>query len=192
MPPNRLILIAHAATAATQRSAFPSNVEALAPAGLAAARMLSGRFTSATASFVSPAQAATLTAAALGLEAAVCTALNDINVGKWVGRSIVDIAPAEAAKWYADPCYVHHGGESLVALVERVANFLAQRLTTKGTTVAITHVAPIRAALLSALGAPTSAFWHIDVSPLEALVLGSNGRRWSLRGLGPLEHTLEA
>ena len=186
MPPIRLVLLAHGASAATRRGAFATGEEPLEPVGAAAADGARGALPSASAALASPAATARRTAEALGLAATVSPILRDLDAGSWIGRSIAEIAPAEAAAWLADPTYTGHGGESLVALHARIADFLAASLDARGTTIAVTHAAVVRAALVSVLGAPASGFWRIDVPPLAALVLGADGRRWSLRGLGPL------
>ncbi len=192
MPATRLILISHVATAATRRAAFAVGDEPPEVAGLAVARVHRGALPAARETIASPALAARATAEALDLEAAPCPALRDLEAGCWTGRSLDGIAPADVAAWRADPSYDDHGGESLIALIERMADFLASRLTVPGTTIGVTHPAPVRAALVSALGAPAPTFWHIDVPPLAALVLGSDGRRWSLRTLGPIPEALKS
>jgi len=76
----------------------------------------------------SPARAAVETAAALGLAATVDPGLADWHLGEWRGRALDEIAaahPAELAAWLAAPDAAPHGGESLTALLARVAGWLA-------------------------------------------------------------------
>ena len=186
MPSNRLIFVAHAATSATRRAAFAAGDEQLEPAALVAAGAMRGKIPSYTEALVSPALPARCTAEAFGLTAVACSALRDLDAGRWTNRTLLEIAPEDIASWLADPDYADHGGESLAALIDRLGDFLASKLGLRGTIIAVTHAAPMRAALASALGAAASAFWRIDVPPLAALVLTSDGRRWSLRGLSPL------
>ncbi|HEX3260802.1 MAG TPA: phosphoglycerate mutase family protein [Pseudonocardia sp.] len=122
----RLTLVAHASTAATARALF-SRDEGLEPRGAAAAAAASAprRITRAVCS---PARAAVETATALGLAATVDARLADWHLGEWRGRALDDVAaahPAEVAAWLADPDAVPHGGESLTALLARVAGWLA-------------------------------------------------------------------
>jgi broad specificity phosphatase PhoE len=63
------------------------------------------------------------TAAALGLAATVDAGLADWDLGEWRGRALDEVAGI--AEWVADPDAVPHGGESLTALLARVAAWLA-------------------------------------------------------------------
>ena len=122
----RLTLVAHASTAATARALF-SRDEGLEPRGAAAAGAASAprRITRAVCS---PARAAVETAGALGLAATVDPGLADWHLGEWRGRALDEIAaahPADVAAWLADPDAAPHGGESLTALLARVAGWLA-------------------------------------------------------------------
>ncbi len=80
-----------------------------------------------------------------------------------------------------DPDAAPHGGETLTALLARVAAWLAGA-TTAGHTVAVTHAAVVRAAVVATLGAPAVGFWRIDVAPLTATVLRGGPARWTVRG----------
>ena len=79
-----------------------------------------------------------------------------------------------------------HGGELFAALIERVGAWLTQALARESATLAVTHAAVVRAAIVNALGAGSSAFARIDVAPLSLARLSGHGRRWNLVALGPL------
>ena len=137
----------------------------------------------------SPSRAARETAAALGLEAGVEEALKDCDYGRWRGLEVADVVarePEAYAAWLADPAAAPHGGESLAALIERAGVWLGQSLAREGATLAVTHAAVVRAAIVSALGAGSSAFWRIDVAPLWVARLSGHAGRWNLAALGPL------
>ena len=179
--PLRLLMLAHAETAATRHAAFAAG-EGLAPRGRAAAAACA--LMRHDIAFASPAPAARETAAALGLAAREDDALRDLDVGSWAGRSLADVAaadPAGAAAFLAEPGFAGHGGESIEALAARVGAWLEALSRERGRLVAITHAAVVRAAAVAVLGAPAHAFWRIDVGPLGALAFGSDGRRWVLR-----------
>jgi broad specificity phosphatase PhoE len=111
-------------------------------------------------------------------------ALRDCDYGHWCGRKLTDIQaahPAELAAWLSDPGAAPHGGESLLALMQRVSDWMADRLHDDGHTIAVTHAAVIRAAVIDALGAPSQSFWRIDAEPLSVVDLRSDKRRWVLR-----------
>jgi broad specificity phosphatase PhoE len=180
---NRLTLICHAATAATRAAAFPADegIEPAAPARVAALAPRIGRVDRA---FVSPGRAARETATALGLAAAPEPALRDCDYGRWAGRRLADVQAEDApgiAAWLADATAAPHGGESLAAVIRRVAEWLGTRVADRGHTVAVTHAPVMRAAIMAVLDAPAPAFWRIDVAPLAIIELGSDGRRWNLR-----------
>lgn len=179
--PTRLLMLAHAETAATRHATFAAG-EGLDARGRAAAAALAvPRHDLALAS---PAPAARETAAALGLAATATPALRDLDVGSWAGRTLADIAaadPAGAAAFFADPAFDGHGGESIAALIARMSTWLEEMRDGRGQIVAVTHAAVVRATAVAVLGAPASACWHIDVAPLGALAFGSDGRRWVLR-----------
>jgi len=117
----RLTLVAHASTAATARAVFAGD-EGLEPRGAAAAAAAT-RLRRVTRTVCSPARAAVETAAALGLAATVDAGLADWDLGEWRGRALD--AVAGIAEWVADPDAAPHGGESLTALLARVAAWLA-------------------------------------------------------------------
>jgi broad specificity phosphatase PhoE len=184
----RLDLLAHGASSATRAGRFPDD-EALEASAVAALKALRGRLQSYARVLTSPSRAAHETAAALGLKAGVETALKDCDYGRWRGLEVADVVarePEEFAAWLGDPAAAPHGGESLAALIERAGVWLGQSLTREGATLAVTHAAVVRAAIVSALGASSSAFWRIDVPPLSHARLSGRDGRWNLVALGPL------
>ena len=138
----------------------------------------------------SPAGAALQTAAALApTPPAVDLALADLDLGRWRGRTLGDIETAEPealAIWMADSGFTGHGGESRAALMQRISSWLDERHSAAGHVLAVTHPAVIQAAILGVLAAPASAFRNIDVAPLAALDIRSDGRRWAIRSFGRL------
>jgi broad specificity phosphatase PhoE len=136
-----------------------------------------------------PARAARETAQALGFDAEAEPALQDCDYGRWRGLASKDVAEREPdafAAWLSDPAAAPHDGESLAALIERAGAWLAQSSARDGAMLAITHASVIRAAIVCALGANSSAFWQIDVAPLSLAKLSAREGRWNLVSLGPL------
>jgi broad specificity phosphatase PhoE len=182
----RLIFICHASTDAVRRSAFPADEpldaigkrEATAPAGSAphADRIRS-----------SPELRARQTAQVLGLNAAVEPALRDCDYGRWSGQSFDDVSarePEAVATWLRDPAAAPHGGESLLAFMQRVATWLGGELIQHRQSIVITHAAVIRAATVHAIEATPQSFWRIDVAPLSCTRLSGNNGRWNLVSTG--------
>ena len=184
----QLTLFSQAATAATRRAAFAAD-DALDAAGSAAAHEAAGSIRRVDAAWSSPAQAARATAVALGLTALAEPALRDIDYGDWAGRTMDDIGqsdPAGLAAWVTDPFLAPHGGESIDSAVARTAQWMGSLDQEAGArVVAITHASIVRAAIVTALGAPLAAFWRIDVPPLCRASLQRQGQMWTLRWVGP-------
>ena len=178
----RLTLVAHAATPATLRVAFPLD-EPLEPRGLTAAADARDRLRRVTCALRSPATAAAQTAQALGLAATVDASLVDWDLGAWRGHTLDEISaadPESVTAWLADPGAAPHGGESLTAVLARVAGWL-RTVDGDGHTVAVTHAAVVRAAVVTTLDAAPSGFWRLDVGPLTATVLRGGPQRWTVR-----------
>jgi broad specificity phosphatase PhoE len=181
----RLTLIRHAPSAATRRSAFPLD-EPPDARGLDEARGLAARLGRFDAAWSGPALRARQTAEALGLDPTVAPELDECDFGTWRGRTLAELHaedPAAVAAWMEDPGAAPHGGESLLALLERVGGWLSARAGDGERVVAVTHAGVIRAAVVRALDAPPLAFWRLDVAPLSRTVLHAHDGRWTVRGV---------
>ncbi|HEV7480026.1 MAG TPA: histidine phosphatase family protein [Roseiarcus sp.] len=184
----RLDLLAHGASAATRGARFPDD-DPLEASAIGALDALRGRLRPYAQVLTSPARAARETAVALGFDAEVEMALSDCDYGRWRGLASKDVAerePDEFAAWLGDPAAAPHGGESLAVLIERIGAWLTQALAGETATLAVTHAAVIRAAIVNVLGASSSSFARIDVAPLSLTRLSGHAGRWNLVALGPL------
>jgi broad specificity phosphatase PhoE len=180
----RLTLLCHAATAATRAGRFAADeaVEDKVAAQLAAC---AGRLPRADRALSGRSCCVRQTAAALGLVAEPIAELDDCDFGRWRGRTLSEIAVAEPeglAAWLSNPTANPHGGESIAALIARVANWL-DSVRGESRIVAVTHPAVVRAAAVHVLGAPAESFWRIDAGPLAVIDLRHDGRRWALRAV---------
>jgi broad specificity phosphatase PhoE len=177
--------VRHAPSEATRRSAFPLD-EPLDPRGVDEARALAPRVGRFDAIWSSPAARAQQTAEALGLTATVAAELDECDFGTWRGRTLADLHaedPAAVAAWMEDPAAAPHGGESLLALLDRVRGWLEARAGDGSRVVAVTHAGVIRAAVVCALDAPPLAFWRLDIAPLSRTVLHAHDGRWTVRAV---------
>ena len=184
----RLDLLARGASSATRAARFPDD-EAIEASSIVALEALSGRLRPYGRVLTAPTRAARETAAALGFDADVETALRDCDNGRWRGLALRDVAAREPdafAEWMGDPAAAPHGGESLMALIERAGAWLHESLSRDGATLAVMDASVVRAAIVSALGAAPSVFWRIDVAPLSLVRLSGREGRWNLVVLGPL------
>lgn len=99
-------------------------------------------------------------ARATGAEVVVDERLVEMDYGEWDERGFGDIPAAELARWRTDASLAPPGGESLEAVAERVAGFCTEVVDT-GTVVAVSHVSPIKAAAIWALGADQLLAWRM-------------------------------
>jgi broad specificity phosphatase PhoE len=182
----RLTLVSHAMTAAMAAGRFPADepvndigrrqVKAVAALDIRSeARQLAG-----------PEQRAVQTAQLLGLKATTEPRLADLDCGRWRGKALEAVRPEELQMWLTDPTRTPHGGESIIDLIDRVAGWLAS-LTEKALpdhtlrTIAVTHPAVIRAAMLVALDIPSKSFWRIDIAPVSRTTMHFRADGWMLR-----------
>ncbi len=128
-----------------------------------------------------PEQRARQTAELLGLDATVEPRLADLDCGRWRGQTLDAVAAADLEVWLTEPARAPHGGESIVDLTERVAGWLASLIEGPSRTVAVTHPAVIRAAILLALDIPPKSFWRIDIAPVGLTTMHYRNHCWTLR-----------
>lgn len=189
----RLHLICHAPGAANRAQIFGAD-EPLDEFGLKKLARVAAPSVSAARIFCSPALQAVQTASALGFDALPEPLLRDCDYGSWAGLSLDDVYaqhPDHIAQWLQDAAAAPHGGESIVDLISRAGGWLdslqsSETQDSKRDIIAITHASVIRAAIVSVLGAPASAFWRIDIAPLSLTRLSGHQMRWNLSSLGDL------
>lgn len=174
----RLTLVSHGMTEAMAAGRFPAD-EPLNDIG----RRQVGRLeiTRDACQLTGPERRARQTAELLGLQAVTEQRLADLDCGSWRGETLGSVAPHDLRTWLTDPAEAPHGGESIVGLVDRVAGWLKSLTGNALPTVAVTHPAVIRAAILVALDAAPKSFWRIDIAPGGRSVLHFRDQRWTLR-----------
>ncbi|MEV7244456.1 histidine phosphatase family protein [Streptomyces sp. NPDC093248] len=121
---------------------------------------------------------------ALGLVAAAEPALRDLDLGRWSGRTLGDIAASDPdgfTTWLTDPDAAPHEGESVRQLCDRIASWLSEVAPGTGHVLAITEADVVRAALIHALAVPARTFPHVHVPPRSAVTLTSRDGRWDVR-----------
>ncbi|WP_153454304.1 histidine phosphatase family protein [Streptomyces smaragdinus] len=133
--------------------------------------------------YCSPSPRARETGRVLGLAPLAQVALRDCDMGRWRGRTleqVMAVEPRAVDGWLADPYSAPHGGESLMAFIQRVGGWLETRPADGTLLLAVAEPSVIRAALVYALKAPPSAYWRIDVMPLSTVSLMGQPGRWNL------------
>ena len=184
----RITLVCHATTRALRAATFGGD-DSLDDIGRAKAEGLAGSLGRVDQCWTSPALRARETAAALGLTASVDERLRDCDYGRWTGLKFQQVLvkePRKLVSWIKNPSGAPHGGETIPHVMDRVTAWLREPARQKGHTVAVTHAAVIRAAIVHVIQAGLPSFWRIDVLPLSQTDLRTNGRRWVLRSLGPI------
>lgn len=180
----RLTLVSHAMTEAMTALRFPAD-EPLNQTGCreveaAAALDIRGRDGSLR-ELAGPERRVLQTARLLGLSPTPEPRLADLDCGRWRGLALDEIQPGGLAEWRDDPATAPHGGESIVGLVDRVGGWLESLTQDRRRTVAVTHPAVIRAAVVVALDVSAKSFWRIDIKPVSRTVLHFRDGRWTLR-----------
>lgn len=139
----------------------------LAAAGLAD----SGATAVLTSPLVRAADTAREIASVLGVTVVDDERLLEVDYGDWDGRKLGDVSPAEWKRWRDDISFAPPGGESLLSVAERVAAFCTDRMREEETIVAVSHVSPIKAAVIWALGIGAEATWrmHLDVASVTRI-----------------------
>lgn len=181
----RIALLCHAATPALRKAAFPAD-EPVDASGLQDLSVLGQDWRLARRRLTSPALCARQTAEALTLDATIDPALRDIDYGRWRGLTLAEAQqrePDSVRLWLDAPDAAPHGGESLRILLARVAHWMEALPNEPGLTLAVTHSAVIRAAVVHALDAGPESFWRIDAAPLSLARLSRNSGRWRLASL---------
>ncbi|OBH34963.1 histidine phosphatase [Mycobacterium sp. E342] len=176
----RLTLVAHAMTDAMAAARFPGD-EPLNDVGRRQAEAAGSDFRCGACHFTGPEGRARQTADLLGLDATVDPRLADLNCGPWQGKRLQDVPCGDLMVWLTDPARAPHGGESIADLIQRVDRWLNSLTENAAATVAVTHPAVIRAAILLALDAPAKSFWRMDIAPVSRTALHYRGGCWTLR-----------
>ncbi|WP_280345227.1 histidine phosphatase family protein [Nocardia neocaledoniensis] len=178
----RVDLVGHGLTEAVRKARFPVD-EPLDESGRAAVRRVAVRQYTPPADAqvrTAPERRARETAEALGVVGEVDARLRDLDAGSWRGTEMSSLAQDQLFAWLTDPEFRGHRGESVTDLVDRARFWLAEIASAGRDTVAVTHPAVIRAALLVVLDAPPKSFWRIDIPPGCVTRLHYRGT-WTLR-----------
>jgi broad specificity phosphatase PhoE len=181
------MLVAHAATSATRRAAFPVDEAVEGLQNIGQVRLRAGMWLSG------PELRCRQTAGALGFEPKLIDGFADLDAGRWAGAELSELMaeePDAVMAWMTDVTAAPHGGESLQDLITRVGGALdgtalAGRPWPDGLSVVVAAPLVIRAALVHLLVAPSSLLFAVDIEPLSATLVTGHRDRWKLRALLP-------
>lgn len=119
------------------------------------------------------------TAAMLGREIRIDEQWIEMSYGVFDGVPQGDVSAAVWSQWRRDPHFSPDGGESLMAVTERVHracdDLLAEARDRR--VVVVSHVSPIKAAIAWALGTDPSTSWrmHLDTAAITRISVSSRG-----------------
>jgi broad specificity phosphatase PhoE len=124
-------------------------------------------------------QTATAIAAVAGCEVEIDERLIELDYGEWDGLELSEIRPKRDGSWFEEPNFAPPGGESLVAVTQRVEAFCRERLAERAAgggarrVVAVSHVSPIKAAVAWALGVDERAALRMRLGLASITDVGS-------------------
>ena len=134
--------------------------------------------------YCSPSARCRETGDVLGLTPLAQPALRDCDMGRWRGWTLQEVTarePQAVDLWLRDPRAAPHGGESLLAFIQRVGGWIDTRpVPDGGWVVGVTEPSVLRAALCYVLKAPPHAYWNIDAHPLAFVTLTGRAGEWHL------------
>lgn len=139
-------------------------------------------------------ETAGVVAAALGLPVEVEDDLREMDFGDWEGSTFAEVEqrhPADLAAWKRSADVAPTGSSETFADLLRRTTGLARRITDTypGTAVlAVTHVTPVKAFVASALGAPATSFFALELSPAAFTRISCTGPEAVLRSFNDTGH----
>ncbi|WP_408895856.1 bifunctional RNase H/acid phosphatase [Nocardioides sp. R1-1] len=121
-------------------------------------------------------ETADIIAASLGREVTEEPSFAEMEFGDWDGLSFTEVAERDKERldaWFADMAAAPPGGESFVAVQERVLAGLARLLAAHQgrTVVLVSHVTPIKTLVAHALDAPLETLFRMELAPAAVTVL---------------------
>ena len=113
-------------------------------------------------------------AAALGVTPELQPDWDERSFGEWDGLTLAQINerhPAKLARMRMDAAYPPPGGESRVAVAERVTRAFEEIATAPGTFVVVTSRVPILVVLSQSLQIPAERFWALQTEPASVSIV---------------------
>lgn len=105
----------------------------------------------------------------LARDSTILPGLTDLDYGDWTGRLHADVKagePERYALWWTAPHLMRPpGGESLQELCARIADVIREVIGRSETVLLVGHNSSNRAALLTLMDLPLSAYWRLEQSP---------------------------
>ncbi len=177
-----LVLVRHGETPANAGHLLQGRADlSLNERGRGQAQALAGVASGATLVVCSPLRRARETVAAIWNtgDVVIDERWAEIDYGELDGHPVAEAWTPLWERWRADPEFVPPGGESLAAVGRRVRAACEELVepASTGDVVVVTHVSPIKAAVIWALGVGDEVAWQMfcDVASVTRLVMGERG-----------------
>jgi len=179
-----LILVRHGETQANARHLLQGRADlSLNERGCRQARAVASVASGASLVVCSPLRRARETAAVMPGRSAGDVVVDErwveIDYGELDGRPVGEAWTPLWERWRRDPEFAPPGGESLAAVGRRVRAACDDLVQAASSTdvVVVTHVSPIKAAVIWALGVGDEAAWRMfcDVASVTRLDIGERG-----------------
>jgi broad specificity phosphatase PhoE len=113
--------------------------------------------------------------------------LVELDYGEWDVRSFAEFPSEDLARWRRDATFAPPGGESLLAVGARVGQWCAE-VADGPTVVAVSHVSPIKAAVLWALDADPLLAWRMRLDVASITRVETGGGQRALVGFNETAH----
>ena len=174
-----LVLVRHGRTELNARGLLQGRLDAsLDELGRHQAARVAARLGRVDRVITSPLRRAVETAERLG-EPVIDPRWIELDYGELDGMAIADIPTSTWARWRTDPTFAPPGGESLTPLYARVI-LACEELAVEAVdrdVVVVSHVSPIKAAIVWALGVGVELGWRMRLDPasISRLSFTSNG-----------------
>jgi broad specificity phosphatase PhoE len=140
----------------------------------------------------SPLRRARETASAFGIDPIIDERWIELDYGEYDGTPLGAVPSETWSAWRTDADFAPPGGESLRALGVRVAaaldDLVADGTVADRTTVIVTHVSPIKAAVCWALGVDDLVAWRLWVAPASITRIGTTPRGGVLHTFNDIAH----
>jgi probable phosphoglycerate mutase len=134
-------------------------------------------------------QTATAIADVVGRPVEIDDRLVELDYGEWDEKHWSELPADAVARWRDDPTFAPPGGESLGAVSARVASF-CEELAEGPTTIAVSHVSPIKAAVTWALGVSDDRAWRMFLGLASITRVTSRDGAPSLLSFNETQHLL--
>lgn len=189
--PARIILLRHGRTEANASGLLQGRMDPpLDEFGIAQAervsKMLSGSSMGEIRRVVSsPLLRARQTAAGLGLPVEIDERFVEVDYGEFDGKPLAEVPSETWTRWRTDSTFTPPGGESLLEVGRRVraaCDDLAERARDEGTILVVSHVSPIKAAVLWALGIDDDHVWRTRLDTASISLIDVDRGQPVLRG----------